>query len=172
MSVVFTTVLPDDPAGCHEAAATLRAAARAALAAADLLADQVALPREVFDGIAAREYRAAAAALVEDARGSAADTTALADALETYATTIAEVRDTLIRVRSDAVRAGLTVTPDGLVQWPPSVGTELDAAYRRLVATASDAQHRAAAADAAWWRAIQEHTKGPLPSRTHEGVGP
>lgn len=164
----FSVRMPTDPAGCHDAAQTLRAAAVAATDAADFLDGQTALPPERFGGWTAQDYRAAASDLAQDSRGCAADTTALAAALDDYVARIRAVRRTLARIRDDAVRAGLTLTPDDDVWWPPAPTTEQDLAYRRLCSEATDAHTEAASAYATWWEALQELTKGPLPSRSEE----
>jgi hypothetical protein len=161
----FSVELPADRAGCSGAADTLRSAARAAAAAADFLAGQAALSPVEFSGVTAQSYRTTAAALETDCRGSAADTTALADALDLYAMRINEIRRVLTHLRDHAVRAGLELTSDDLVLWPPAPTTEQDRIYQRLEATASDARIDEQAAHEAWWRAVQLLTKGPLPSR-------
>lgn len=165
MSWYFSIALPEDPSGCHQAAESLRAVADRALQAADVLDGQVALPRETFSGLAAQSYRTAASALATDCRGSADDTLALARVLEDYATRITDVRRTLTRVRDDALAAHLEVSAVDLVQQVPVPGTEQDTTFRRLEAEASAAHAEAESAYAAWWQALQEHTKGPLPSR-------
>lgn len=165
MSWFFSVALPADPIGCRSAARTLRATADAATAAADFLAHQATLSPSEFSGLTARSYRAAAAALETDSRGAASDTTGLAAALDAYADRIDDVRRVLERVRDDAVRAGLDVTADELVLWPPAPATEQDRTYQRLAAAAAGARTDQETAYSAWWQALQELTKGPLPSR-------
>lgn len=165
MGWYFSVALPTDPAACHSAAESLRAVARRTGDAAAFLDTQADLPREVFSGLAARSYRAASGALATDCRGSADDTLALAAALETYAARISAVRRALARIRDDAMAAGLDVSSDDLVHQVPVPRTEQDEAFRRLEAAATDAHAEAESAYAAWWQAVQEHTKGPLPSR-------
>lgn len=166
MSWYFSIRLPEHPTGCHQAAGSLREVARRAREAAELLDCQVALPREVFGGLAAQSYRTAAGALATDCRGSADDTLALAGALEEYAARISDVRRTLARIRDDALAADLEVSAVDLVHQVPVPGTEQGATFRRLEAAAAAAHAEAESAYAAWWWALQEHTKGPLPSRT------
>jgi hypothetical protein len=166
MAWSFSVALPADPTACGDAAATLRSAARAALAAADVLAEQAAMSSDDFSGVAAQSYRAAAAALEEDCRGSATDTGGLADALDAYASRIRAVRSELARIRAEAMRTGLGVTHDDWVPWPPAPTTEQDRTFRRLEAAAAAAHRDATSAYDAWWRAVQGLTKGPLPSRS------
>lgn len=167
MGSSFSVALPADPAGCHDAALTLRTAARAATSAADELADQVAMPRDSFSGIAAQTYRDAAAATEADCRGSARDLTALADALEAYADAVGAARRVLAHVRDDVVGAGLAITPDDLVVnlFTPDPRPHRHAVFDRLAAVADAAQADVASARRAWWHAVQDHTKGELPSR-------
>jgi hypothetical protein len=162
MSWSFSVALPADPAPCHDAADTIRSVARAADGAADFLDGQAAVPHHDFSGAAADSYRSAAASLGADSRGVAGDTRALAAALDDYAARIAAVRRTLTRVREAAVAQGFEVTADDQVESVPVPGTAVDAAYRRLEATANDAHEEAASAYAAWSRAVQELTTGPL----------
>ncbi|MDZ5619866.1 hypothetical protein SFC88_03460 [Nocardioides sp. HM23] len=164
MSWYFSVALPADPAPCHDAAATLRAVARAAGTAADFLAGQSVLSRDAFGGAAAQSYRTAAAALRDDSTGVAADTSALAEALDGYAVRVASVRRALAAVRDDAVAHGFEVTADDQVEWVPAPGTEIDAVYRSLEDRAVRARAEADSAYADWWRAVQEHTTGPLAS--------
>jgi len=162
MSWSFSVALPTDPAPCRDAADTLRSVARAADDAAGFLDGQAAVPHHDFSGAAADSYRTAAAVLGADSRGVAADTHALAAALDDYAAHIAAVRRTLTRVREAAVAQGFAVTVDDHVESVPVPGTTVDAAYRRLEATASEAHEAAASAYAAWSQAVQDLTTGPL----------
>ena len=175
MGWYFSVAQPDDPAGCQEAAESLRAVARRARTAEAFLDDQASLPNEVFSGLASQSYRAASSALATDCRGASDDTLALAAALDDYATRLSDVRRTLARIRDDAVAAGLDVSSVDLVNQVPVPGTEQDAVFRRLDAAAAAAHAEAESAYSAWWQAVQEHTKGPLPSRTglpYEPPGP
>lgn len=165
MSWAFSVALPADPAGCVAAAATLRSAADAAAAAADFHAGQARVPRSAFSGCTAQAYRSAAAALHLDARSVSERTGALAVALEAYAAAIGDVRRVLARVRDDALAAGFVVTADDQVLWPPSPVADVNRRFDRLEAAAVAAHARTDAACAAWWRAVQEHTRGRLPSR-------
>lgn len=140
--------------------------ARRAGDAAVFLDHQAGLSTEVFSGLASQSYRAASGALVTDCRGTADDTLALAAALDDYATRISDVRRTLARIRDDALAAGLDVSPVDLVQQVPVPRTERDEVFRRLEAAAAAAQAEAQSAYDDWWQAVQEFTKGPLPSRT------
>lgn len=163
MSWSFSVAQPADPGPCHDAAATLRAVADAADDATRFLGGEAAVSPEVFGGVAAERYRAASAALGTGTAGVAADTRVLAEALDTYASRIAAVRRTLERVRAEAVRAGIEVTPDDLVQQVPIPGTEQDATFHRLEASAADARADAESAYLDWRRALDEHTTTPLP---------
>lgn len=174
MSWYFSVALPTDPAGCDRAAESLREVARVARTAGDFLDGQAALPREVFSGLAAQSYRAASGALATDCRGTVDDTLALASALDDYVARISDVRRTLARIRDDALAADLEVSSADLVHQVPVPRTEQDAVFRRLEAAAAAAHAEAESAYDAWWQAVQEFTKGPLPSRTghaqHQGV--
>jgi hypothetical protein len=166
VSWFFSVAQPADPAPCQDAVLTLRSVARDADEAADFLAGQAVLPSEDFSGLAARSYRDASAVLGADSRGIALDARALAAALDNYAVRIAAVRRALGRVRSDAVSEGFSVTADDLVEWVPAPATDIDAAYQRLEARALHAHAEAESAYVDWWRAVQEHTTGPLASLT------
>jgi hypothetical protein len=165
VSWFFSVAQPADPAPCQDAVLTLRSVARDADEAADFLAGQAVLPSEDFSGLAARSYRDASAVLGADSRGIALDARALAAALDNYAVRIAAVRRALGRVRSDAVTEGFSAADD-LVEWVPAPATDIDAAYQRLEARALHAHAEAESAYVDWWRAVQEHTTGPLASLT------
>jgi hypothetical protein len=165
VSWYFSVALPADATDCHRAADSLRLVARRAGAAAAFLDGQASLPNESFSGLAAQSYRTASGALATDCRGTHDDTLALAAALDHCAARISAVRRTLARIRDDAVAAGLDVSSD-LVHQVPVPRTEQDATFRLLETAAAGAHAETESAYAAWWHAVQEFTKGPLPSRT------
>lgn len=164
MSWFFSVALPTDPSLCHDAAGTLRSAARAAERTAAFLAGQSSMPGAVFSGLAAQSYRSASAALAADSRGVALDLTELAAALDDYAARIAGVRHTLLRVRQDAELQGFSISPDDRVQSVPVPGTAVEAAFQRLEDRAVAAQTEAESARSAWWQTVQAATTGPLAS--------
>ncbi len=166
MSWYFSVALPLDPAGCARGAESLREVARRAQEAADFHDGQVALPHEAFSGLAAQSYRTASSALAIDCRAIVDDTLALAGALDDYAARMTDVRRTLARIRDDALAADLEVSSADLVHQVPVPGTDQDAVFRRLEAAAAAAHADGESACDAWWQAVQEFTKGLLPSRT------
>lgn len=159
MTDLFRLSPPDDPTPCLDAAARLRALARAAEAAGDHLDGQAALPSDVFSGVAARAYRAASSDLRDDARLLAADARGLAASLVQLVDDLLELQRRLEHIRQRAIAARLEVVGDEihLPECPTTVETQ---AFWTLLELKNRVHSAAWQSQRAWEAALARHTDG------------
>lgn len=133
----MSTLVPGDPASCHDAAAALRRVATRTAEGGDLARAGSRTPARSFSGITADAYRSRCANVLLTADGLARRSREGAEALDAYGDDLAAVQGVMERVRASARGHGLL---SGWALVLPDAPTPVqEQAHHRLVVIAGNA---------------------------------
>lgn len=171
MTVGADTHVAGDPASCRQAARGLRALAAVTEDAHDTLGRQARTPRDEFSGEAADGYREVSSLLRDQASSTWQGAAAVAEGLEAYADTLAEVQEVMARARTVAAHYGLL--HGTLVEAaPPGADDRVVRTHEVVVGHMADARDVLATAEARLRTIVADHAGGDLSTMPDDSTGP